>query len=570
MPRTLVRAPEHVRSRSLGWLSTAWMEHFVRHGPGGAQGMPIRHGDEYTGFVVDCYALGENPSNDHRLYDSVFLSRPKGTDKSGIGARLALFEALGPCRFAGWARGGEVFRDPWNMGFRYVYEPGEPMGKPVLAPVVRCMATEEGQVANVYTTIYFNLTDEDCLLSRVPGVDAGLEKVILPWGGEIRVSTASASSKDGQRPTFVVFDESHLYSTPELRRMYDTMCRNLRKRKGSGGTWYIETTTMFAPGEDSIAEKTYAQAEALREGRLKVGRHRLLYDHRWGECVDLANEPDLRRALREAFGEAMSWQDEDGLVDEFMDLRSSPANSRRYFLNAQTSTADAWLASHEWNACGRPELQLRDRDLVTLGFDGAVRNDSTAVVACRVSDGHLELLGCWQKPEGAEGEDWQVDREAVDACVAQAMRRFEVVGFYGDPAHWQDSLDVWSNEYAEKMQVAATAKRPLEWWTNRPTAMISALERFHEAVLEQRVTFTPAADRVGREAELAVTFSRQILNTRRREHRLGLTVGKDHPHSSKKIDAAIAAVLAYEATCDARAKGVRPRGEMNYRAKRIR
>jgi hypothetical protein len=100
--------------------------------------------------------------------------------------------------------------------------------------------------------------------------------------------------------------------------------------------------------------------------------------------------------------------------------------------------------------------------------------------------------------------------------------------------------------------------------------MIAALERFHEAVLEQRVTFTPAADRAGREAELAVTFSRHVVNTRRREHRLGLVVGKEHPHSSKKIDAAIAAVLSYEATCDARAKGVRPRGEMNYVPRRIR
>lgn len=570
MPRTLVRAPGHDRSRSLGWLAVAWMEHFVRHGRGGAQGQPVRHGDEYTGFIVDCYALGDSPSNNHRLYDSVFLSRPKGTDKSGLGARLALFEGMGPCRFAGWASGGEVFRDPWGLGFKYVYEPGEPMGRMLVDPTIRCLATEEHQVGNVYKTIYYNLTDDDCPLAHVPGIDPGLERVILPWGGDIRVSTASASSKDGGLETFSIMDESHLYKTPELRDMFETVTRNLRKRKGTDGTWYIETTTMFAPGEDSIAEKTYAQAELLREGRAKRGRHRLLYDHRWGEVVDLSDEQALRVALREAFGEAMSWQDEDGLVDEFYDTRSSESNSRRFFLNAQTSTADAWLESFEWNACGRPEKQLRDKDLVTLGFDGAVRNDSTAVVASRVHDGHLELLGCWQKPEGAAGDGWQVDREEVDAVVAKAMKRFEVVGFYADPAHWQDYLDKWSNEWSSRMQVHATAKRPLEWWTNRPTAIVAALERFHEAVLEQRISFTPAADRAGREAELAVTFSRHVLNARRREHRLGLTIGKESPNSPKKIDAAMAAVLAYEATCDARAKGVKPAGQMRYAAKRIR
>jgi hypothetical protein len=202
MPRTLVRAPGHDRARSLGWLAIAFMEYFVRHGPGSVQGMPVEHGDEYTGFVVDCYAVGDHPSNNHLLYDSAFFSRPKGCDKSGLAARLALFEALGPARFAGWARGGERYTDPWGLGFVYTYEPGEPMGKHVTAPFIRLMATEEGQVGAVYETILYNLTDEDCPLSQVPGVDAGLARVFLPWGGEIRPSTASSASKDGGKETF--------------------------------------------------------------------------------------------------------------------------------------------------------------------------------------------------------------------------------------------------------------------------------------------------------------------------------------------------------------------------------
>lgn len=201
----LVRAPGHDRHLSLGWLACAWMEHFVVHGPGDVQGQPIRNTDEYTLFIVDCYALGDSPSNAHMLYDSAFFSRPKGCDKSGLGARLGLFEALGPCRFAGIARGGEVYEDPWGLGFRYVYEAGEPMGRHVTAPMIRCMATEESQVGNVYQTIHYNLTDEDAPLFQVPGIDAGLERVYLPFGGDIRVSTASSSAKDGGKETFVVF-----------------------------------------------------------------------------------------------------------------------------------------------------------------------------------------------------------------------------------------------------------------------------------------------------------------------------------------------------------------------------
>lgn len=575
MPRTLVRAHrDEDRHLSLGWLATAWVEHFVVHGPGDVQGDPVRLGDELTGFVVDCYAVGEHPSNNHLLYDSAFLSRPKGTNKSGLGAYLALFEALGPARFAGWARGGEVFTDPWGLGFRYSYAAGEPMGRPVRAPFIRCMATEETQVGNVYATIYYNLSqDEDTPpLSFVPNVDAGLEKVILPRG-EIRVSTASSSAKDGGKETYVVFDETHLYNTPELKRMYRTVTRNMRKRKKLSGTWFLETTTMFAPGEESIAELTFAEAEAIREGRKKTGtRSRLLYDHRWGVCKDLADQVELRAALVEAYGDAMAWIDLDGLVDEFYDTRNLTADSRRYFLNSQTSTSDAWLAQHEWEACARPDRALQKRDMVTLGLDGSVRDDATALVACRFSDGHLQLLGLWEKPEGPEGETWQVDREEVDAAVAVAMRHFDVVGMFADPAHWQDYCDKWNNEYAEKMRVRATVKKPLEWWTNRPTAMVAALERFHDAVLDERLSYTPAADRAEGSAEhrLALALSRHVLNARRAISRSGLQIRKEHPKSARKIDGCMAAVLAYEAACDAVAAGIRRRSADLYPARRIR
>jgi hypothetical protein len=575
MPRTLIRAHrDEDRIRSLGWLAVAWMEHFVVHGPGSVQGQPVRHGPEYTGFVVDCYMVGEHPSNNHLLYDSSFLSRPKGTDKSGLGARLALFEALGPCRFTGsWARGGEVYTDPWGLGFRYVYQPGEPMGRPILAPVIRCMATEETQVSNVFETIYYNLTQDqdDPPLSYVPNIDVGVSQVLLPHRGKIVVSTSSSASKDGGRETWLIMDETHLYTTPELKRMYRTVTRNLRKRKFVDGTWFLETTTMFAPGEDSMAEATFTEAESLREGRKKRGRHRVLFDHRWGECVDLADEAALRHAISEAYGDAMAWMDLDSLVDEFYDTRNTAADSRRYFLNAKTSSSDAWITEHEWAACKRPGQGLKRGDMVTLGLDGSVRDDATALVACRVSDGHLELIGLWEKPEGPEGEDWQVDTESVDAAVATAMQYFDVVGFFMDPPHWRDYGSRWHNEYAGKMKVAATAKRPLEWWTNRPTAMVAALERFFEAVLDGRIGYTPPEDRAGREQQLALAFSRHVLNARRADSRAGIQIRKEGGrHSPRKIDAGVAAVLAYEAACEAVAAGVTPRSSQLLVPRRIR
>jgi len=558
MPHVTVRAPGHDRKKSLGLLALYWMEYFVVHGPGDVQGEPVSHGDEYGGFVMDCYAVDE----DGRLrYDSAFFSRPKGCDKSGLGARIGLFEAFGPCRFDGWAEGGEVYEDPWGLGFRYEYAAGEPMGRPVRVPYLRIMATEEGQTGNVYDTIHFNLTDEASRLSQIPGVDPGLTKINLPDGGEITPSTASSSSKDGGKETWVCFDETHLYNTPELRRMYATVTRNLRKRKKGAGTWYLETTTMFAPGQDSVAERTYEEAEAIREGKKKRGRARLLYDHRYGVCRDLKNEDDLRAALLDAYGDAMEWMDLETLVDDFYDLRNDAADGKRYFLNSRTSSSDAWMDPDAWEVCRRPE-EIAPDDLVTLGFDGSIRDDATALTACRVSDGHLQLLGCWEKPEGPEGEDWQVDREAVDAAVARAFDRYEVCGFYCDPPHWQDYVDRWTSDFGEVLQVNATQSRPLEWWTNRPTAMEHALDRFVEAVDDTALSYagTDKADDEAPFSKLGATLTRHVVNAKRRPNgRNHMGIGKEHPKSPKKIDAAMSAVLAYECRADAVAAGITKR-----------
>ncbi|MFJ9212990.1 terminase [Streptomyces sp. NPDC102264] len=541
------------------------MEYFVVHGPGDVQGEPVRHGDEYTAFVVDCYALDDDRGR--MLYDSAFFSRPKGCDKSGLGARIGLFEAFGPSRFDGWAEGGEVYEDPWGLGFQYIYEAGEPMGRPVTVPYLRIMATEEGQTGNVYDTIYFNLTDEESRLSRVPNVDPGLTKINLPDGGEITPSTASSSSKDGGKETWVCFDETHLYNTPELRRMYATVTRNLRKRKKIAQTWYLETTTMFAPGQDSVAERTYEEAEAIREGRKKRGRARLMYDHRYGVVKDLKNEDELRAALRDAYGDAMEWIDEDTLVDDFYDLRNDSADGKRYFLNSRTSSSDAWMDPDAWELCRRPE-QIAAGELITLGFDGSIRDDATSLCAARVSDGHLQLLGVWEKPEGPEGEGWQVDREAVDAAVARAFDKYEVCGFYADPPHWQDYVDKWTAEHGEALQVSATQARPLEWWTNRPTAMEHALDRFVEAVDDKALSYagTDKADDEEPYSKLGATLTRHVLNAKRRPMgRNHIGIGKEHPKSPKKIDAAMSATLAYECRADAVAAGITKRKKRSGR-----
>lgn len=564
MPRQLIKAPGADRSRSLGFLATWWIETFVVQGPGDVEGDPIVHGDEFTGFIVDCYILD---ADGRRMHDSAFFSRPKGCNKSGLAAELILFEALGPCRFAGWAKGGETYE---FLGHTYTYEKGEAMGKGVTYPFVRIMATEDGQTGNTYDMVYNNLEDGPLSELKAYGMRVNQAKIDLPSGGEIVPSTSGAASKDGGKETFVVFDETHLYNNNQLRQMYATVSRNLNKRKKKAEPWALETTTMYLPGEESVAEATYNYAQAifeatkeLEEGekrKVKVKRARLLFDHRWGDVVDLTDEEALEIAIEEAYGEALDWNSKQGIIDDLYDPRRTEEESRRYFLNALTEAHNAWvspqlLAKASEEGVAYSEIALKEK--IALGFDGALTRDATALIGCRISDGALFKIKISERPDGPDAENWVVDQVAFDASVARAFKNYKVVAFFADPPHWQDWIEKWEREFGEDLVVAASPGSKIKWWTKRDIQMALALERLHQAIalIQVKIDKDPV-------------LIRHLINARRWDRRGGTVIGKDTKNSVKKMDGAMAATLAYEARAFYLAK--KPVEKMSFVPRRIR
>lgn len=546
MARTLISAPGLDLGRSLGWLAAWWIENFVLvGGSGSARDDLVRFGDEYTEFLVRCYALD---GDGFRLHDSAFFSRPKGSNKSGLAAYISLFEAVGPARFYGWAEGGETYT---FLGRTYVYEQGEPMGTPVEKPFVRLMATEEGQTGNVYDTIYQNFQEGPLVDLRAYGLDAGLTRILLPNGGKVLPSTAGAASKDGGLETFVCFDETHEYVTPTLRQMYATVVRNVSKNvQGYQQKWFLETTTMYQPGDGSVAEETYQLAKMIQEGRTR--RSRLLFDHRFASLTDDefadntdAGEARLRAAVEEALGEAAGWNDVDTILNHIYDPRNSVRSSKRYFLNDISAPVDAWVEPQVLERY-LSDAGLEPGDKITLGFDGAVSNDSTALVACRVSDGLLVPLRIDECPDGPEALSWSVNQEAFQAEVEGAFADFDVVGFFADPPYWQDFVDSWENEFGDNLRVQA-GKFSVKFWTSRAFQICPAVERFHTDLMMGRMLFSNRLTERGEPVSADFALRRHIGNARAVERREGTAIYKEAKNSPKKIDAAMAAVLAWEA-----------------------
>ncbi|GAA2108130.1 Terminase [Streptomyces synnematoformans] len=529
MPRELLHAPDHDRERSLGQLGWAWVEHFCVHGPGDVQGDPVELDGEFGGFIVDAYAL--RPDG-RKLYDSAVISRGKGRAKSELAGFIGLFEAFGPCRFAGWARGGEVYE--WR-DFRYEFEPGEPLGQLVTYPFIRCLATEEDQSGNTYDNIHFNLT-QGPLAEGLPSGAAGLTRTYIPGGGEIVPSTASSSAKDGGKETCTIFDETHLYVTPELRRMYKTVDRNCRKRKDAQ-PWALQTTTMYQPGDESVAEKSHERAKAIMEGRTRETR--LLFDHREAPAeVDLADREQLVAALREVYGPFADVLDLDGIVEnEFWNVEKDVEESRRYFFNQPTAARDSWMTKPGWAACARADIVIPDSDPLVLFFDGSKSDDSTALVGCDVETGHVMTLAAWEKPAGPAGKDWQVDRADVDRVVREVFASRDVVAFFGDTKEFESYIDTWGLDFGDQLVIQATTGK-----NAHPVAfdMRGRVREFTEACGRALIDITEGDLTHDGDSRL----QRHVLNARRRPNKYGVSIVKESRESPKKIDLAVCMIGA--------------------------
>lgn len=538
MPYKIIGNPEFDPRRSLGKLATWWIHNFVIYGPGSISGQPVRLGAERISELVRMYGLGKNG---RRLHSSVFYSKAKGTDKSGFAGYITCFEAVGPSRFAGWAKGGEKYR---FLGRTYVYEPGEPMGRPVVMPVIRNLATELDQSGNIYDVALLNFQDGPLSDLGLAAFDGYID---LGGGGKVLPSTSGASSKDGGKETFIAVDETHLYTTPQLKSVYNTVTRNLTKRP-SEEPWLLETTTMYEPGALSIAEETYAYAKMIEEGKAK--RPRLLYIHRYGSISadDIENEAMLRDALFEAQGDASEWLDVEDRIDQIYDIRTSLQDSIRYFLNDLAGVASSWLSPQLIDAAVKAAdgETLQDGDEIALGFDGSLSDDATALVGIRLRDNLVELLHLQEPPQDNSRRReasrlWSVDQGAVDAAVADARKRFRVKAFFGDPPYYQELVGEWEKEFGAEL-APSTASHPIAFWTSNETRTANAVEHTHTLFKTGNIKISLAEP----------ALIRHLNNAREKRVRAGHLIYKEMKSSPKKIDAAMALVLAVAASVVAR------------------
>ena len=224
-------------------------------------------------------------------------------------------------------------------------------------------------------------------------------------------------------------------------------------------------------------------------------------------CWELANP---------AGGDFLAW---DGL-EACLPPKMSEASFRRARLCQLTDQLEqAWLPPGAWAACTDATRSIPDGAEVVLAFDGSFNGDTTVLTVATVDPRpHVDLVELWD----AAGA--QVPIVDVEAAIRAACRRWRVLEIAADPFRWARSLQLLDGEGL-----------PVLEYPQSPGRMMPATSRFYEAVVNGALTHSGDS-----------RLARHVANAVLREDARGSRLAKERKDSPRRIDAAVAAVMAVD------------------------
>lgn len=523
----LVTLPEELPKLTLGWEAVKWATKYLKqpNGPNAEQRWkPV---DSQIRFFLHWYGLDESGE---WLYRRGVRRLAKGSGKSPFAAVMALVELCAPVRLLDWDDG----------------VPGGCVGKPVSMPLVQIAATAESQTQNTMRMVRA-FAPKGSRVVADHGLDPGLTQYYKAGGGHLQIITSSSRAAEGAEATFIVGDEpEHWVPGNGGPQFAATLADNLAK----SGSRMLETCNAWEPGSGSVAQASFESWVAQEEGVVidgvkyrTQGQSKILYDARVAPPnTSMSDSPDegqlsLTEGLQLVYDDCW-WANLTAIRERVWDLQSKESDSRRKYLNQPTADEKAWVTPQQWGLLAHPEITVDDGEAVVLFFDGSKTRDATALMGCRMSDGHVFTVDVWEPDPAHTTEDF-IDAEAVDSTVRRTFERLDVVAFFADVQEWEGFVKVtWPASYKEQLLVWATPggaiPLPIGWdMRSRRREFAEACETCEAEILDKQ--FTHDGD---------PRVARHVNNARQWERDGRTAIGKESPSSSKKVDAAVCVVGA--------------------------
>lgn len=424
------------------------------------------------------------------------VGMPRKNGKSALGSVLALYSlVLGP-------DGGEVYS----------------------------VAAEKEQAKIVFRDARRMVENQPELMSHIRLYRDAMENT--ENGSIYRVLSAEAYSKEGLSPTLVMFDELHAQPNRDL---FDVMSLSMAAR-GNKSTMIAITTAGVksdSTGRDSIAYSLYQYGQRVSRGEEDDPSFFMA----WWESDGDFKSPETWEKANPGFGDLNDQADFESAV-----RRTPEAEFKTKRLNLFVSSQTAWLPDGAWEAC-EGDVTLSPDDDYVLGFDGSFSGDASAVVGAVIpkeDDDPVKvfMVKSWEKDLTIHDDQWRVDIADVEQTIMDFCQKYpNVKEIACDPFRWQRSMEVLQEK----------GLPIVEWPSTSPRRMVPACAKFYDGVVEKRLIHDGNP-----------VLARHIANAVTKIDNIGPRIVKDKKDSPRKIDAAVAAILAVDRATVGRMETVVP------------
>ena len=378
------------------------------------------------------------------------------------------------------------------------------LGSGEWAPEVYCVAGSKDQAKIVLDNVKNMIAAEEELSNAL---EVYKESIYCPLNsGVFRVLSSDGRLAHGLNPTFTIVDETWCHPDGELTEAL---------LSGSGARKQSMVVHITTPGS---GDDSYLWQLVEYDKRVKAGE---IVDPTWWSWwqeppadVDYLSVEAWR--YHPAFGD---WVTEEYLQSQALQLPEG--EFRRLHLGQWTKSREQWITSEAFEAC--PNGDIEPGDEVVLAVDASFTNDSTVIVAA-TTDKRLKILEIWERPLDAD-ESYRVPLNQVTQRLQELIEEYKPRACVYDPFALQHAMT----------EISDITGALLIEFPQSPKRMVPACSRFAELVLTRQLYH-----------DHSPVLTRHIANCHTKSDRYGVRVTKEHRGSKRKIDAAVAAIMALE------------------------
>jgi len=361
------------------------------------------------------------------------------------------------------------------------------------------------------------------------------DAVEIPETGSVyRVLSAEAGAAEGLNSSSVWFDELHAQPN---RKMWDVMSLSMAARGDRSHMVAITTAGVRtdSTGRDSVCYDLYQYGQRVARGEIE---DESLWMAWWEAPEEMDHrDPETWKLSNPGFGDLNAVDDFEAAV-----RRTPEPEFRTKRTNFWASSNTAWLPAGAWEACEGDSTITPDDDII-LGFDGSFSGDASVVVAATIPKSEddpvrVNLVKAWEKDPTIHDDNWRVNVAEVEQVILDYCSQHPKVREVAcDPFRWQRSMEVLEEKGVPIVEYPSTSAR----------RMVPACQKTFDAIVEDRLIH----DGDG-------LLARHISNAQTKVDNIGLRIVKDQRNSPRKIDGAVAMVIAVDRALTGRMEPVVP------------